>query len=138
MKRVVDARVAVKWYVPEIYELEASRLQTGGFDLHAPELILPEFSNIIWKKVRLGEITETEGQKIITAFLQTGLRIHSHKQVIKSAFIGAVMTNQTVYDWTYLSLALALNCEFVTADERFYKALETTPMKKHLLWIGDI
>ncbi|MEO6588084.1 MAG: type II toxin-antitoxin system VapC family toxin [Pyrinomonadaceae bacterium] len=138
MKKVVDASVAVKWYIPEIFEREANRVQTSGEILHAPELILPEFSNIIWKKVRFGEITEKEGNKIVDAFAQRNLHFHSHKTLIKSAFTGAVMTNRTVYDWTYLSLAIALSCEFITADEKFYKALENTKLKKHLLWIGDV
>ncbi len=48
------------------------------------------------------------------------------------------MTNQTGYDWTYLALALSLGYEFVTADQRFYKALEKPRLKKYLLWIEDI
>lgn len=138
MRRVVDASVAVKWFVPEIFEHEAGRLLEGGYELHAPDLILPEFSNIVWKKIRRDELTEAEGQRIITAFVRTSMRVHPHKQVIISAFTGAVMTGQTVYDWTYLSLALALSCEFVTADDRFYRALEATPLKKHLIRIGDV
>jgi len=138
MKRVVDASVAIKWYVPEIYEQEASRVQKSGDELHAPELILPEFGNIVWKKVVRGEITEKEGQRIVLEFSKTNLILHSHAQIIKSAFTGATMTNQTVYDWTYLALALSLGCEFVTADKRFYKALEKTRLKKHLLWIGNV
>jgi predicted nucleic acid-binding protein len=138
MKRVVDASVAIKWYVPEIYEQEATRLQKSGIELHAPELILPEFGSIVWKKVSRKEISERTGQRIVTEFSKTKLTVHSHASIIKSAYTGAAMTNQTVYDWTYLSLALSLSCEFVTADERFYKALSTTRLKKHLLWIGDI
>ena len=138
MRKVVDASVAVKWYIPEIYEQEANRLQFGGDILHAPELILPEFSNIIWKKVRFGEITEKEGKKIIDAFASRNIQFHSHQSIIKSAFTGAVITNRAVYDWTYLALAIALSCEFVTADEKFYKALEQTKLKKHLLWIGGV
>lgn len=138
MKRVVDASVAIKWYVPEIYEQEASRLQQSGDELHAPELILPEFGNIVWKKVSRGEVTEKEGQKIVTEFSKTNLIFHPHASIIKSAFTGAIMTNQTVYDWTYLALALSLGCEFATADERFYKVLEKTGLKKHLVWVGDV
>ncbi len=138
MKRVVDASVAIKWYVPEVYEQEASRLQKSGDELHAPELILPEFGNIVWKKVTRREITEKEGQKIVTEFSRLNLVYHPQRQIIKSAFTGAMMTSQTVYDWTYMALALSLGCQFVTADERFYKALETTKLKKHLLWVGDI
>jgi len=138
MKRVVDASVAIKWYVPEIYELEASRVQKSGDELHAPELILPEFGNIVWKKVSRGEITEKEGQRIVSEFSKINLILHSHSKIINSAFTGATMTNQTVYDWTYLALALSLGCQFVTADERFYKALEKTRLKKHLLWVGNV
>ena len=138
MKRVVDASVAIKWYVPEIYEHEASRLQQNGDEFHAPELILPEFGNIVWKKVSRQEITEKEGQKIVTEFSKTKFVFHSHASNIKSAFTGALMTNQTVYDWTYMALALSLNCQFVTADKRFYEAIEKTKLKKQLLWIGNV
>lgn len=138
MKYVVDASVCIKWYIPETYEQEATRLLQGGHDFHAPELILPEVSNIIWKKVRRSEISSVEGERIINSFSKNSLTIHSHKQIIKSAYIGAESSGQTVYDWTYLALAVSLSCEFVTADLRFYKALENTPLKKNLLWIGDV
>lgn len=48
---VVDVSVSVKWYVPELFEKEADKILNDDNDLHAPELILPEFSNIIWKKI---------------------------------------------------------------------------------------
>lgn len=137
MNYVVDASCAIKWYVPEIYEQEATRLLKGKHRLHVPELILPEFSNIIWKKVRRGELTEAEGERIITTFARKRLIVHSHQRIIKSAYTGAVTTGQTVYDWTYLALAISLSCEFVTADEKFYKALEMTPFKTNLRWVGD-
>ncbi len=138
MKRVIDASAAIKWYIPEIYEQEASRLQHSGDEFHAPELILPEFGSIVWKKVNRGEVTQKEGQKIVAEFSKTRLILHSHTPLIKSALTGAILTNQTVYDWTYLSLALSLGCQFVTADERFYKALEKTKLKKYLLWVGNV
>lgn len=137
MSYVVDASVAVKWYVPEIYEQEATRLLKGSYRFHIPELLLPEFSNIMWKKVRRGEITPAEGEKIVTAISRKRWTIHSHKRIIKSAYIGAEATGQTVYDWTYLALAIALSKEFVTADERFFKAIEITSFKKNIKWIGD-
>jgi predicted nucleic acid-binding protein len=134
---VVDASVAVKWYIPEIYEQEADRLLKGRHEMHAPELILPEFANIIWKKVKRAEITQSEGEKIVTAFSRRHFQIHSHKKTIKSAFTGAVNTEQTVYDWTYLALGISLSCQFITADVKFFKAIEQTAFKSSLKWIGD-
>ncbi len=138
MKKVIDASLAVKWYVAENYTAEAEKLLDGSFDLHAPELIIPEFGNIIWKKIRIKDLTAPEGSQIIDVFRKQKITFHSHAPLAKVAFIGAQMTGQTVYDWSYLSLAVSLDCEFVTADERFYKALEKTRLKKHLLWVGDI
>lgn len=34
---VADASAAVKWYVPEIYTLEAEKLLGGSYEIHAPE-----------------------------------------------------------------------------------------------------
>lgn len=137
MNYVIDASVSVKWYIPENYEQEATRLLKGKHRFHVPELILPEFSNIIWKKVKRGEIIQIEGESIISAFSRKRWSIHSHKNIIKSAYAGAETTGQTVYDWTYLALAISLSCQFVTADEKFYKAIEQTAFKKNLKWIGD-
>jgi predicted nucleic acid-binding protein len=138
MMIVADASIAVKWYVAEIYTAEAERLLNGSYEIHAPELILPEFGNIIWKKDRRGDLIKTEATRIITAFSRQDITFHSHRLLLKSAFAGAQLSGQTVYDWSYLALAVSLSCEFVTADERFYKALEKTALKKHLVWIGDI
>lgn len=137
MKYVVDASVAVKWYVPEIFEQEATRLLSARHDLHVPELILPEFSNIIWKKIRRSELSAAEGSKIVNALVRKAWTVHSHRQTLRSAFVGAEATGQTVYDWTYLALAIALSCEFVTADERFYKVISNTLFESNVKWIGE-
>lgn len=135
---VADASVAVKWYVPEINTPEAEKLLNGAYELHAPELILPEFGSIIWKKARRNDLTEREGVRIIDAFGKQNIVFHSHRTLLNAAFAGAQASGQTVYDWSYLALAISLSCEFITADERFYNALKNTPLKKHLVWIGDV
>jgi len=135
---VVDASVAIKWYVSETYTANAERLLTGAYELNAPELIIPEFGNILWKKVRRNQLTEIEAAKIIAAFGKQSIVFHSHKSILEAAFIGAEDSGQTVYDWTYLALAVSLSCRFVTADEKFYKALVNPNYRKHLTWVGDI
>ena len=64
---VVDASVAIKWYVDEIFDAEAELLLAGGFELQAPELLIPEFGNIIWKKNRSGQLPKDEAMTIIEA-----------------------------------------------------------------------
>lgn len=138
MNYVVDASIAVKWYVPEDDADAAERLLDAAHELHAPELIVPEFGNIIWKKIKRGEITEKQGQQIIKAFLSVPLLKYPHSPLLETAFDGATKTDQTVYDWMYLALAVALNYQMVTADEKFYQSLQKTTLAPHLLWVADI
>ncbi len=138
MRYVVDASVVIKWYIPEIWEKEATRLLRGRHEIHVPELALPEIGNIVWKKARRAEITNAEAAKIIAAVARKRWAIHSHKGIFRSAFAGAEATGQTVYDWTYLALAISLSCEFVTGDHKFYKAIEKTPFLPNIKWIGAI
>jgi predicted nucleic acid-binding protein len=138
MRYVIDASVAVKWYVPESHSVEAERLLDPQYELCAPELIVPEFGNIIWKKMRRKELRESEGQQIIREFQRAGVNTFEQMSLLTAAFTGAQRSGLTVYDWTYMALAVALDCEFVTADEQFYDGLKSTRLKKHLLWVGDV
>jgi predicted nucleic acid-binding protein len=138
MKYVVDASVAVKWYVPEVHSVEAERLLDPAYDLHAPDLIVPEFGNILWKKVGRGELTVAHARKIVEAFIGVPMFKHPTSPMLEAAFDGAVQSTQTVYDWTYLALAVALDCPMVTADEKFYLALRGGALAGHLCWVADI
>jgi predicted nucleic acid-binding protein len=138
MNFVVDASVAVKWYVPETFSVEAEKLLDPAHRLAAPELILPEFGNIIWKKVRRNEITGKDGSDAVKAFEKAAVATYPHRSLLQAAYTGATLTGQTVYDWTYLCLAVHLNCELVTADEKFYKSFSSGKIKQHLLWIGNV
>jgi predicted nucleic acid-binding protein len=135
---VADASVAVKWYVPESHSADAERLLVAGAELHAPDLIQPEFGSILWKKVRRGEVTEKKARDILAAFLAVPLLKHPGAGLLEPAFDAALLTGQTVYDCTYLALAVALGCQMVTADEKFYRALAATPLAANLLWVGDV
>lgn len=138
MNAVVDASVAIKWYVEEDFCAKAELLLEDPYRVQAPELLMPEFGSILWKKVRRKDLTETGASAIITAFQSLDITYHSHVDVFRASFEGAQKSGQTVYDWSYLALAVSLGCKFVTADEKFYNALKDTSLRKHLLWIGDL
>ena len=54
---VVDASVVIKWHVEEVHSAAARELlDDGGPEMHAPELLLPEVGNILWKKIRRAEV----------------------------------------------------------------------------------
>ena len=59
MTAVIDASVAIKWVVPEAGTEEAVELLGRG-GLVAPDLLFAECANILWKKVRNGELQKSE------------------------------------------------------------------------------
>lgn len=58
MKLTVDASIVVKWFVTEPLSDDARCLLSHRIDLHAPDILLAEFANTIWKKARLREIAD--------------------------------------------------------------------------------
>ena len=138
MKRaVVDASVALKWFVPEIHSAAAVRLLETEIVLCAPDLIGPEFGNILWKKVRRGEITRGEATEILSAFSALPLEIHSSAALLDAAFELAVELDRSVYDSLYLALAVAQECALVTADAKLHSAVTNSPLAGHIQWVEE-
>ena len=52
---VVDASFAIKWVVDEAHTTQALLLRRHR--LIAPDLLIAECANVLWKKVRRGELT---------------------------------------------------------------------------------
>jgi predicted nucleic acid-binding protein len=140
MNIVIDANVVVKWYVSEDeFTSEAEYMADERFFLHAPELIIPEIGNILWKKFIRKELTHSEVLKILSeSAIEEDLTLHSHDHLFSSAVCGAMETQKTVYDWMYVSLAEALQIPFVTADKKLFNSLSSTPHGERLVWIGDV
>jgi predicted nucleic acid-binding protein len=138
---VIDAGVAIKWYVPEVLEAEAKRVLDPLYSLHVPELFFPEFGNILWKKARVlkvPEITVEEGHNILDLLLQVPLTVHPMAPLLGEAYDLAVGPERaTVYDCCYLALASALGCRLVTADRAFYDAMRSNPLAALLHWVAD-
>lgn len=103
---VLDASVAVKLYVPEVHSDLAVRFFADNHELIAPDLLPSEFANILWKKSTLrGEITISEGQRILTEFQSLPIDYYSSLDLVDEAFKIATSTQRTVYDSLYVALA---------------------------------
>jgi len=134
---VVDASVAIKWYVPEVHSAAAARLLEGGNELLAPDLIFPEFGNILWKKRRMREIRETEARDILKALRTVPLEVYPSEPLLDAAFEIAISLDRSVYDSLYVALAESQDCRFVTADGKLHNALQNTPLAKSIAWVAE-
>lgn len=135
---VVDANVAIKWYLPEVHDTYARRLLSGPHELLAPDLIYSEVGSILWKRFRAGDMTEEEVLAVMRSFGGLTLAISPSWPLVLPALTIACQVDRSVYDSLYLALAIREGIQMVTADEKFYNALKTTPIASSLLWVEDI
>ncbi|MEM2107397.1 MAG: type II toxin-antitoxin system VapC family toxin [Candidatus Bathyarchaeia archaeon] len=122
---VVDASVAVKWYVEEDLRDKALRLRddllSGAVDLEAPSLILYEVGNAI--RHHPGA-TEGECANTVTQLRNIGIIIRElDDSCMKIAAKIAFEEKLTFYDAVYLSLAKSRKAKFLTADTELYDQL---------------
>jgi len=129
---VIDASVAIKWFIPEEGSIAAVGLLDGKRELIAPDLIRPEVANIIWKLCSRGLLKMEEASQIIEDFLSLPVDIHDNEPLIRGAFEIAAQTKRTVYDSLYLALAIQAHGVMVTADEKFANALKKTDFAKFI------
>jgi predicted nucleic acid-binding protein len=136
---VVDASVALKWYVPEIYSQAALRLSDPDSRLMAPDLLPIELNNAVWKKLTLKELSQTEAELIVDQIKQLPIKLFSSMNFLDEAFELACVTQRTVYDSLYVAMAVRLGCRFVTADRKLYNSLnKDTALSDHILWVEDL
>lgn len=135
---VVDASVAVKWFIPEIHSLAARRLLNEGNTLHAPDLIWAEVGNVLWKKQRAGELTREIATGIFQDFRHFPLLITASDSLLAVAWTLAYETGKTFYDCLYLALSIGKDCRLVTADLRFHQSLRDSPWGQSILWVEDL
>ena len=132
---VVDASVAVKWLLTEPYSPEALKLLRSAPTLHAPDLLFPEVGNILWKRVRAGEITADKAKELLEWLATLLIQLHPSPPLILAAIEIACRNKRTVYDSLYLALAVREGCAMVTADEKLFNALRGTPLAASLLLV---
>ena len=136
---VVDASVAIKWHLTEIHSAAAARLlQDGAPELHVPDLVFPEVGNVLWKKVRRGDLTEDQAREIAHLLALAPLEVHPAAPLLEAALEIANKTGRTAYDSLYVALALKLGCRLVTADARLHNALKDGALGGHVRWIEDV
>jgi len=135
---VADASVVIKWYVPEIHSEAARRLRKSAYRLHVPDFFLLEFGNVVCKKLRRGDITKQLSDTMINDVQTILLEWHKNEPLFSKAFEIANETRRSLYDCLYLSLAVSLDAQMVTADLRLYNALKDGDYGSRLLWVEDI
>ena len=133
---IVDVSVAVKWFVLETLQMPA--LELSDKHLIAPDFLRIEFANVMWKKVRRGDMDQPEADEAMSGLESAGVEWRDAATFIRPALKLAVACNRAVYDCLYLALAIDLDQQLVSADERFINAIKATRWRDHVIWLGAL
>ena len=134
---IVDASVAIKWFVKENLHDEALELLQHHDRLQAPELIVAELTNVVWKKRLRREITEGQAQTI-------GSGIPNYISVLypivldhERALELAVFLEHPVYDCLYLACAERVGGRVVTADRALLRKVKESSFADLVAFLPD-
>ena len=137
MRIVVDASVAAKWYFAEPGHEAADRVLAariaGEHELLAPDLIVPEFVNVLWKRVRRQECTRAAAQVVLELWEVDRPSLVASSDLATQAFDLATALDQSVYDCLYLALALEIEAPLATADRQLARAARSVSAQVELI-----
>jgi predicted nucleic acid-binding protein len=118
---VVDASVAVKWFIPEAGEEAAAKLLGGKTRLMAPALIRLEVTGAIIRRYREGHLSEKkarEGTQAWEAMLQYRVvHLVTESELFDNAVQMAFLAKHALADCMYLVAAKRLDAQLITADK---------------------
>ena len=135
---VVEAAIAVKWFVPEEFSRKAARLLDGGNELMASGNIFTEALGIVVAKIRLGEISEKEGGIIAEALGKVPLWIQPVDPLRQPAVDLAAALDLPFRQGMDLATAVQEDCRLITANRTLYDRVQGTHFARHVKWVGDI
>lgn len=137
MTLVIDASVALKWFLPEPDSQTAEGLLAGDDVLVAPTLIVSEVCNAAWKRLRRGETTERHAEWVADRIATTGLTLIPDQTLARRAMATARRLDHPVYDCFYLALAEDRDATMVTADKRLIARVAGTAWDGRVRALAD-
>jgi predicted nucleic acid-binding protein len=138
MTRVIDASVALKWFIEEPDSVAARALVASGEPLTAPDLIVAEACNAAWRLVRRGELVPAQADIIAADLPRAFAGLAPLAGLAVLATVLARELDHPAYDCFYLALAVAHDTVVVTADDRFAGRVRQSGHAARIMTLDEI
>ncbi|REL38149.1 PIN domain-containing protein [Rhodohalobacter sp. SW132] len=129
---VIDACVAIKWFLPEKDYQKAGEILSSHNRLFAPDLFQVEMDSIITKKVRQKLIETEDAYRIYDEIRKIPIQIIPYSLIGKLAFDLSAALPITQYDACYLASAIEYDEKVISADMRFVRGMKGTPFEHYV------
>ena len=134
---IVDASVAVKWFVAETESLVADELSASNHRLFAPRLIMTEVANALGRKAMAGLMSPVEACVYLRSLPQYFDGVLAVDELIEPALENACAIRHPSYDLICLEAARRRDAKLVMADRRFTAKIAGTDFARHVTLLSD-
>ena len=134
---VVDASVAIKWFVLEDKSDVAKELSSAGDHLVAPRLIMTEVANALARKTIQGMLTRQEAKYHLDALPRFLSELMDVDELIEPAFENACARRHPIYALIDLEAARTIDGQLITADLRLGAKAAGTDLARHVTLHSD-
>lgn len=130
---VVDASIAVRWFVAEPGVEAAVRLIEDDLTLLAPDIMPIEAANAWWRKMRLDEMSERDFLDSVNSLERIGFALAPALALLKPAVELSRKFAHPVLDCLYLALALERSAALATVDAKLARVAQRAGVQ---IWNG--
>jgi predicted nucleic acid-binding protein len=137
---VLDASVAVKWFLPEKVETLATEalalLDRSGkneIQIIVPDLFWVEFASVLWKAIRRGNFPKDSADAALASLKRFDFPTVPSLKLLDNAFQTAAAHGRTVWECLCVAVALQTNSQLCPADNRLVNSL---PFPSQAAWRG--
>ncbi len=115
---VLDASVLAALHIedPASDPSAAAVARIARDELHAPDFVLLEVANVLWKRVRREQIDAEQALTMIASSPVRSLVLHRTDELVPQALALALAHGFTAYDAIYVALATRVGGTVVTND----------------------
>lgn len=135
---IIDASVAVKWYVAEAGHAEARAIMADANELlAAPDIIVTEVANALRRKVTEGTATRAQALSALDDLPLCFSRIIPSATTLRVAFDLALDLGHPFPDCVYLACAVMNDASLVTDDRKFLEKAVANGHKSRIVLLAD-
>ena len=134
---IVDSCVAVKWVVREEHSDKAIELLEADLQLVAPDLVLMEIANALWKNVKRSLLSADQARVRLDDLPGFFNKLLTTPDLVAEAFALGYAADVPIYDCIYVVAARRAGTCLVTADRKLVSKLAGTPDEARVIHIAD-
>jgi predicted nucleic acid-binding protein len=115
---VLDASVLAALYVEDqaTKQSEAALARVEQDELHAPDFVVLEVANVLWKRVRREELHAEDAMAAVADLSAAPIQFHPIRGLVAQSLALALAHGFTTYDATYVALATRVGGIVITND----------------------